>query len=169
MVLEDPNKSRKVTKEVLKAGAVETALNTFGILRDLAGDFQRQDAFFKYKVLVLALWAILCTTSVTIGCPGGGVTNDIGARLVVAGEATRPIYMVKNDTASKWTDVEITVNGQWRTTAAEIGANGDVTLVPKLLINPSGESAPNDLKVNEIFVRSAEGEALLMRGGRVME
>jgi hypothetical protein len=161
-----PEPPKKVTADALKATALETVLNSAGILRDLAGDFQRQDSFFKYKALVILSWLALSTTSIVVGCPGGGVSNDISARLVVAGDAARPVYMVKNDSSDKWTDVEVTVNGRWRTTAGEVESHGDLTLVPRLLINPEGESASGDLRVTEIDVRTAEGEAALMRGGR---
>jgi hypothetical protein len=150
-----PEPPRRVTADVLKAGAWETVLNSAGILRDLAGDFGRQDAFFKYKVLVIVAWLGLSTTSIAIGCPAGTVDNEITARLVVAGDARRPVYMVKNDSSDAWTNVEITVNGRWRTTAGEIAAHGDLTLVPRLLINPEGEAATSDLPVTEIVVRTA--------------
>lgn len=164
-----PEPKQKITADVVKATAVETLLNSFGILRDLAGDFQRQEKFFKYKVLVLVCWLGLSTTSILVGCPAGGVTNDIHARLVVAGDASRPVYMVKNDAADKWTEVEITVNGKYRTTATEIASDGDLTIVPRLLIDSSGEAAPSDLKIFDIDVRSAEGDAVLMRGGQALK
>lgn len=155
--------------DVIKAGALETVLNSAGVLRDLVGDFQRSDAFFKYKLLVIVLWLGLSTTSIAVGCPAGGVGNDISARLVVAGDASRPVYMVKNDSSDKWTDVEVVVNGRWRTTASEITAGGDLTIVPRLLTNPEGEEATSELKVVDIDVRAAEGEASLMRGGRAIK
>jgi hypothetical protein len=161
-----PEPPQKLTADAVKATAVETVLNSAGILRDLAGDFQRQDKFFKYKALVLVLWAVLCTTSATIGCPRSGDGNAISARLVIAGDASRPVYMVKNDSADKWTDVEVTVNGKWKTTAAEVGAGGDLTLTPRLLVNAEGESAPAELKVSEISIKNTDGEATLMRGGQ---
>jgi hypothetical protein len=161
-----PEPPRKVTKEMIQATAVETMLNSAGVLRDLVGDFQRKDAFFKYKILVVFLWLGLSTTSAVVGCPGAGPTNEISARLVIAVDASRPVYMVKNDSTEPWTNVEITVNGKWRTTASEIAAHGDLTLSPRLLINPEGESAPETLKVSDIEVRSAEGEASLMKGGQ---
>jgi hypothetical protein len=160
---------QKITADVVKATAIETVLNSAGILRDLAGDFQRQDKFFKYKVLVLVLWASLSTTSAVVGCPRGGALNEISARLVVSSGSGRPVYMVKNDSTDKWTDVEITVNGKWKTTASEIAPNGDVTITPRLLIDTQGEMAPPDLNVSDITVRAAEGEAALMHGGRPAE
>jgi hypothetical protein len=164
-----PPEPKGRTADVIKAGALETVLNSAGVLRDLVGDFQRSDAFFKYKLSVIVLWLGLSTTSIAVGCPATGAGNDISARLVVAGDASRPVYMVKNDSPDGWSNVEVVVNGRWRTTASEITAGGDLTIVPRLLINPEGEEATSDLKVLDIDVRSAEGEAHLMRGGRPLK
>lgn len=164
-----PEPKQKLSADVVKATAVETLLNSFGILRDLAGDFQRQEKFLKYKVLVLVCWLGLSTTSAIVGCPASGAANEIHARLVKAGDASRPVYMVKNDAADKWTDVEVVVNGKYRTTAAEIASDGDLTIVPRLLVDSSGGAAPPDLKIFDIDVRSAEGDAVLMRGGQVLK
>ena len=160
--------AQKLTADSVKATAVETLLNSAGILRDLVGDFQRQDKFFKYKALVIVAWAALCTTSATVGCPRTGDSNAMGARLVIAGDANRPVYMVKNDSSDKWADVEVTVNGKWKMTAAEVGPSGDVTLTPRLLINTDGEPAPSELKVMDIMVKTSEGEAALMHGGQAL-
>ena len=164
-----PEPDKKITADAVKATAIETVLNSTGILRDLVSDFQRQDKFFKYKALVLVVWATLCTTSVSVGCPRGGASNDMSARLVIAGELCRPVYMVKNDSSDKWTDVEITINGKWKTTAAEIPGNGDLTLTPRLLINAEGEPAPAELNITDITVKSSEGEAALMHGGHALK
>ena len=116
---------RRITGEMMRVATADTALNAAGVLRDTWDDFKTSDRYFKYKALVIFCWLALSVTSVGVACPssGFGSTNDVGARLVVAGEANAPIYMVKNDSPDTWQDVEMLVNGKYRSTASAIASN----------------------------------------------
>lgn len=162
-----PDGPRRVTGEYLRAGATETVLNGAGLLRDVWDDFRSSDRYFKYKAGVLVCWLVLTVTSIGVACPTSGFrTSSMGARLVVAGEASAPIYMVKNDGKAPWQDVEVIVNGQYRSTAAQIDSNADVTLSPVVLFDEKGGRAPADLRITEIVVQIGDDRVTLLEGGQ---
>lgn len=162
-----PDIPRRVTGEFLKAGAQDTALNVAGLLRDTWDDFRNSDRFFKYKAAVLICWLVLTVTSIGVACPASSFrTGSMGARLVVAGEANAPIYMVKNDGKEPWQDVQVIVNGQYKSTAAQIDPNADVTLSPVVLFDEKGARAPSDLRISQIIVQIGEDQVLLLEGGQ---
>ncbi len=165
-----PDLPRRVTGEFLKAGATDTALNAAGLLRDTWDDFKNSDRYFKYKAGVLVCWLLLTVTSIGVACPGSGMrTGSMGARLVIAGDAAAPIYMVKNDGKEPWQDVQVIVNGQYRSTAAQIDPNADVTLSPVVLYDEKGGRAPSDLKIREIVVQIGDDAVTLLQGGQPAE
>lgn len=159
---------KKETKQRLKEGAADTLLNSVSILGEVLEDFRTSDRFFKYKALVLTLWFALTVGAFGVACPNEGPTNDIDAKLVVSGDATNPIYMVKNESKDAWENVEIVVNGGYRSTMATMEAlGGNVTLSPAVLFDADGKRAPSTLQVTDITVEVREPEAsvVLLKNG----
>ncbi len=159
---------KALTREALQEGFADTVLNSVSILGEVIEDFRSSDRFFKYKALVLVTWFGLTVGAFGVACPSRGPANDINARLIISGDATNPIYMVKNDSGDKWLDVELIVNGTWRSTTSEIEANGgSVTLSPAVIFDAKGNRAPPTLRITDIEVHSNEPEAtvVLLKGG----
>ncbi len=159
---------KALSKERLREGAVETLINSVSILSEVIDDFRSSDRFFKYKALVLATWAFLSVSSVAVACTGHGPANDIGAALIVGGDSSRTIYMIKNEGLAPWKDVEIIVNGGYRSTLSQVEANGgSVTLSPAVLFDGQGNKAPAKLSITDIELRTTEpeGKANLLVGG----
>lgn len=157
-----------VGKAVLQERLVDTLLNSGATLSELVEDFRSSDRFFKYKFAVLVVWGVLFTSSLTVACGQRGPTNDIHAVLVRAGEATHPIYLVKNDSSGPWQDVEVLVNGAYRATSASLEANGgSITLSPAILYDESGNLAPSSLMVTDIVVSVIDPSetVVLLRAG----
>lgn len=152
-----PEPVKKLDKTAIKEGAVDTLLNSFSILSEIAEDFRTSDRFFKYKAAVLVVWALLSITSVGVSCAGQGPSNDISAVLVVGGDSSRPIYLVKNESLEAWQDVEVLVNGKYRATLAQMEANGgSIALSPAVLFDSAGAKAPSDLHITDILVNVSE-------------
>lgn len=159
---------KKITRERLQEGAVDTLLNSVSILGEVIEDFRRSDRYFKYKALVLTLWLFSAVGAFGVACPSTGPSNDIHATLIVSGEANSPIYMVKNDSSDAWQGVEIIVNGAYRSTMNQLSAEGgSATLSPAVLFDADGKRAPARLSINDIVVkvREPEGEVKLLAGG----
>ena len=85
---------------------------------------------------------------------------------MIAGDASAPIYMVKNDSPETWQDVEVLVNGKYRSTASQIASNHEITLSPIILYDEAGTRAPNGLKITDINLKigAEEGVPLLQNG-----
>ncbi len=161
-----PAPSGRISGAKLKEGAADVVLNGVSILGDVMEDFRRSDRFFKYKALVLGIWVLLSITSVMVACPGGpSQSNSFGARLVVAGTAKEPIYMVKNDSDKQWVNVEVVVNEHWHATADHIDANGEWVLSPVLLFDSTGHPADPALKVSDIDVKVGDDAVTVFKNG----
>ena len=147
----------------IREGAADTLLNSFSILGEVVEDFRSSDRFFKYKAMVIGLWFLLAIGSFGIACPSSGPSNDISAVLVVSGD----IYMVKNDGSEPWQDVEIIVNGAYRSTMSQVAGGGNATLSSAVLFDEQGKRAPSKLTITDIVVkaRDPEAEVTLLRGG----
>ncbi|MCC6336672.1 MAG: hypothetical protein IT380_22115 [Myxococcales bacterium] len=161
---------KKAAREKLKEGAADTILNSVSILGDVLEDFRTSDKFFKYKAMVLTLWFALTVGAFGVACPtNDGPSNEIEARLVV-GDGSPPVYMVKNESADAWENVEIVVNGGYRSTMATMEANGgNVTLSPAVLFDANGKRAPSTLAITDITVQVGDPEAtvVLLKGGEI--
>lgn len=166
-----PPPPKALDKKAIKEGAIDTLLNSVSILSEIAEDFRTSDRFFKYKAFVLVGWLMLSMTSIGVACGGQGPSNDIGAVLVVGGDASRPVYLVKNDSLEAWQDVEVLVNGQFRATLAQMEANGgSIALSSAVLFDQNGAKAPTNLTITDIVITVSEPNetATLLEGGRVV-
>jgi hypothetical protein len=161
-----PEERKKLTKAALREGAIDVLLNSFSILREVAEDFRSSDRYFKYKALVLSTWLMLVATSVGVSCAGATLGNSFGARLIIAGDNVDRAYMVKNDSDDEWQSVQITVNGKYFVTAAQLRPYGDISLSPRLMFDEAGKEAPPNTVISEIHISCNEGETYLLRGGR---
>jgi len=153
--------------ERLREGAIDTLLNAASILKEMVQDFRNSDRFFKYKAVVVAAWFVLSSTSIGVACSGGETTNALGARLVIAGDAREPIFMVKNDSERAWQDVEVVVNGAYRSTTTTVSPRDALTLSPVILFDASGKPAPRGLTISDIRVSARDPDedvSLLISG-----
>lgn len=160
------------TKERLREGATDTVLNATTILGEMIEDFRNSDRFFKYKAGVVFVWLLLTVTSLGVACPPADQSsNDLEARIIANRTEATPIFMVKNDGATPWENVLITVNGKYRATMTRIeGSGGNVTLTGAVLFDDDGKRAPSSLVITdiELKVEEPEGSATLLRGGEVL-
>jgi hypothetical protein len=157
-------------KRPLTENAVDAALNVKATLSSLADDFRRADKYFKYKIFIVTVWALLAVGAFGIACPKRNLANTLGAKLVASTDATSPIYMIKNEGQHAWKDVEITVNGRYRATLSVVpGGNGTVTLSSAVLFDERGLKAPSRLHAFDIRMKTREpsAEIVLLRGGEV--
>jgi len=164
-----PTPGRRPTSSRPRDRAADALLNSLAVLGELVEDFKTADRFFKYKALVLALWLASAVGAFGVACPSTATHNDIDARLIVGGEPSAPIYMVKNASDEIWQDVEIIVNRKYRSTLAQLDPEGSLTISSAVLFDATGGRAPTELQVTEIEVQVAEpeGSAHLLKGGAI--
>jgi hypothetical protein len=160
---------KKAARERFKESATDVVLNSVSILGEVLEDFRTSDRFFKYKALVLTLWFALTVGAFGVACPSDGPSNEIDARLVVSGDQANPIFMVKNESNRDWENVEIVVNGEYRSTLATMEKmGGNVTLSPAVLFDANGKRAPSSLHITDItlIVRDPEATVVLLKNGQ---
>jgi hypothetical protein len=160
---------KKAAREQLKESATDIVLNSVSILGEVLEDFRTSDRFFKYKALVLTLWFALTVGAFGVACPSDGPRNEIDARLVVSGDQANPIFMVKNESNRDWENVEIVVNGEYRSTLATMEKmGGNVTLSPAVLFDANGKRAPSSLHITDItlIVRDPDATVVLLKNGQ---
>lgn len=145
----------------------ELVVNLASSLADVIDDFRRADRFFRYKALVIGLWVFSFVVTLAVAYPGESASNDANARLVIAGDADRPVYMITNEGKAPWTDVRITVNGTYQATATTIPPNGYLTLSGAVLFDKGGQRAPDGMAIRDIVldVRSPRSSGALLEGG----
>lgn len=157
----------KLTKEMVKEKAADTALNALGILRDAWADFRASSRFFKYKAGIIAGWLFLSVGSIFVACPSArGPSNELGAHLVTTEVEGRVAISVRNESDEPWKQILVVVNGEYRAAHPPVEPGGMLTVTPKLLATAEGKPAPADLRVMDLEIHTSEGKAHLVRGGR---
>lgn len=155
-------------RSVPPSRARELLPNIQTAVEDLWRDFRAANTYAKYKLGVLLAWLALSALAVAIACPSSGPSNRIGAAFVLAGDADRPVFMIRNTSARAWTDVTIIFNDTYRAAVATLGPSKDMTFSTKQLIGPDGKPAPSNLVASDVEVRTKGGSARLMRGGKAL-
>jgi hypothetical protein len=153
----------------LRSGAESTALNVVAILRETWEDFRNADQYFKYKAVILAVWATLSLLGVVVACPGPSVHRDIslGARLVMGDETEHPALVLHNESDAAWQEVLIIVNGRYRAAISHVEPHAFVTVTPKQLMGDNGKLAPSDLRASDVELRTRKGSAVLLEHGEL--
>ncbi len=146
-------------------------LNGAAAVRDTLSDLRSRDRFFKFKAGIVGAWALLSVTSIGIACPSGALSRsaNLGARLVLAGDDTHPVFTIFNDGTEPWTDVTVIVNERYRAAAARVAPGSNLTLTPGQLLGADGTAAPSDLQVQALEVRTGDGDEVLMADGELSE
>ncbi|MBX5483188.1 MAG: hypothetical protein IRZ16_15310 [Myxococcaceae bacterium] len=155
----------------LKETATDTALNVVGILRDLWTDFRNSDQFFKYKAFIVAAWLVLSGAGFVVACPPStGPSNNIGARIVRGKVLDSTVISVVNDSDDPWEDVVVVVNGVYSSSVPRVPPRDQVpdnrfTVDTKKLRDANNKPPPDSLEIQELYVRTSEGRADLIRHG----
>jgi hypothetical protein len=150
----------------------EILLNSAAMLSAMVDDFRRSDRYFKRKAVVVGAWLFLTASSFAVACPTQVPSNSLEASVVVAGDTSRPVYMLRNEGHRPWREVEIIVNRSFRATLGQIDANGgNFTLSPAVLFDSTGAKAPGNLSITdiELRVRDPDVTTIVLHQGRVIE
>jgi hypothetical protein len=157
----------KDIKQRLKVEAENAALNAVGALADAAKAFNRSSRYFKYRIYIVLAFAFLASSTFWAACPSNPLApqNDLGAVLVIAGDSSRPVYMVKNESNDAWTNVMLIANKEFRAISPRIDAGGNFTITPKQLIGDNGKLAPPDMKIVDLQIKTDDGSNVLLKNG----
>ena len=124
----------------------------------LAEGFRRSDRFFKMRVGVLTGWAALTLLTLSIACPSAGPANSLGADVRVLREAIvgGAQVMVRNDSDEVWTDVTVTLDGEWTYRQPTLRPD-DELVVGTTQFQRGGEALPPDHRPRRLEVECDQG------------
>ena len=156
-------------KQQAKAAVENATLNALSVAKEQWEGFRRSDRFFKYRVLIVGSWLLLSAGTLVAACPTSPFTpkNSLHARLVIAGDASRPVYMVVNDGKKPWQEVLLIVNGEYQATTSRVDAQGNWTLGTKQLLGANGKLMPAGTRIRKMVLRTGDGETVLVEDGEL--
>ncbi len=152
----------------LKSESANVALNALSVVKEKVEDFRQQDRFFKYKAFIVGGWLLLSVTTFGTTCARGvKQMGDFGAKLV---PTTRASVTIMNKSEDPWLDVTILVKDdrgkEWRASVARVDPARDVTFTPKQLLGADGKTAPSDMSIRSVEMRTSEGSTVLLENGK---
>ena len=129
-------------------------------LERLADELRRSDRFFRMRAGVVAGWAILSAITLAAACPPVGPGNSLGAEARVLRESFvgGAQVLVRNDSGDVWTDVVVTLDGEWRYRQATLRPREEIVVSTTLF--RSGELGPAaDYRPRKVEVECSQGSS----------
>jgi hypothetical protein len=128
----------------------------------LAGDLRRSDRFFRMRLGVVVAWAAISGVTLFAACPSSGPANSLGADIQVLRESFvgGTQVMVRNDSDEMWTDVVVTLDGEWRWRQPTLRAK-DQVVVSTAHFRRGQEPPPAEYRPRRLEVECRQGSHAL--------
>jgi len=130
-----------------------------GLAASAAG-WRRAGRHQRLRLGIATAWLALSLLALWIACASGGPVNSLGADVQVLKDSLvgGQQLLVRNESASIWTDVVLTLDGEWRHEQRTMRPNDQVVLSPSSFRRGS-EVAPREYKPRSLTIRCAQGHA----------
>jgi hypothetical protein len=130
-------------------GAYETA----------AGSLRRAGRFQRMRLAIGGGWAALSLLALWIAC-SGGPSNSLGADVRVLKDSMvgGQQLLVRNESSAIWTDVVLTLDGEWRAEQRTMRPHDQIVLSTSSFVRGT-EAAPRDYKPRTLSIRADQGRA----------
>jgi hypothetical protein len=145
------------TKFDLRETVIEAWYGAREVVEGFVSDFSSRDRFFKYKVGIVGVWALLSLTTLGVACPSQGGANRLGARVRPEKVVDQYSILVRNESDVKWDDVRITVNNRYTAYTSHIAPGDHITLTLWQFTGDSGQVPPKGMQPQIIAIRCAQG------------
>jgi hypothetical protein len=123
----------------------------------LASAIGRSDRYLRWRAGVVGAWAVAAAATLVLTCPGDGHANALGAEVQVLGESlVGAQVLVRNDSADVWTDLELTLDGEWRYRHPTLRPR-DQVVVATTQFRRGADTLPADHRPRRLEVRCAQG------------
>jgi len=131
------------------------------IARDLAADvsdsYRKTNRYLRFRAAIVGSWVLLALVSLYTACPSSGPTNELSAEVTLLPETiVGQQISVSNGSREMWTEVKLTLDGQWTHEIRTVRAGQNV-VVGVTKFKRDGASAPQDLKPKTIEIRCDQG------------
>ena len=136
------------------------------IARDLASDvtdqYRETNRYLRLRAAIVGAWVLLALVSLYAACPSSGPTNSLGADVTLLPETIVGQQLsVSNGSREMWTEVRLTLDGQWTHQVRTIRAGQNVVVGVSAFKRDGGATAPPDLKPKKIEIDCDQGSATL--------
>lgn len=147
-------------KETARPDPLAAAQRVKDLARDLAGDladgYRKSSRYVKLRAAVIGGWALLSAVTLWAACPSSGPTNALGAQVQMAEEIIGTQISVWNGSDRLWTDVVLTLDGDWRYATRTV-RGGERVVVATTKFTKDGVPAPRDLRPRTLTVECEQG------------
>jgi len=129
-------------------------------LSDVGREWRRFNRFRRIRIGVVAGWAVVSLVAMWAACPVSGPSNALGADVhvlkdsLVGGEQ----LLVRNESTSIWTDVELTLDDEWKHEQRTMRPHDQVVLSMSQFRRGT-ETAARDFKPKALLIRCQQGRA----------
>jgi hypothetical protein len=129
-------------------------------LERLADELRRSDRFFKMRLGVVAGWVLITAITLVAACPPTGPGNSLGAEARVLRESFvgGAQVLVRNDSDNVWTDVVVTLDGEWRYRQATLRPSEEI-VVPTTQFRRDEASLAPDYRPHRVEVECRQGSS----------
>ncbi len=131
------------------------------IARDLATDvsdtYRKTNRYLRLRAAIVGGWVLLALVSLYTACPSSGPTTELSAEVTLLPETiVGQQISVSNGSKEMWTEVKLTLDGQWTHEIRTVRAGQNV-VVGVTKFKRDGTTAPQDLKPRKIEIRCDQG------------
>lgn len=133
-------------------------------LREATGqlleELRRADRYSRMRAGVVGGWALISLVTLFASCPSAGPGNSLGADASVLGESFvgGAQVMVRNDSGDTWTNVALTVDGEWRYKQPTLRSK-DRAVVPVTQFRRGEDTLPPDHRPRRLDVDCDQGSS----------
>lgn len=131
------------------------------LARDLAADvtdtYRKTNRYLRLRAAIVGSWVLLALVSLYAACPSSGPTNALSAEVTLLPETiVGQQISVSNGSKDMWTEVKLTLDGQWVHEIRTVRAGQNV-VVGVTKFRHDGATAPQDLRPKRIEIRCDQG------------
>lgn len=124
---------------------------------DVTDSYRKTNRYLRLRATIVGSWVLLALVSLYTACPSSGPTNELSAEVTLLPETiVGQQISVSNGSKDMWTEVKLTLDGQWTHTIRTVRAGQNV-VVGVTKFQRDGASAPQDLKPRRIEIRCDQG------------
>ena len=143
------------------AGAIGTlAGQARAGVAEVSRGLRRANRFQRMRIGIVAGWAVVSLVALWISYPGSGPSNSLGADVHVLRDSLGggEQLLVRNESSAIWTDVVLTLDGDWRHEQRTMRPHDQIVLSMSQFRRGT-EAAPRDLKPRSLAVQCRQGRA----------
>lgn len=123
----------------------------------LVAGLRGADRWLRWRVAVVAAWALASAITLAVACPTAGPSNALGAEVQVLRESlVGAQVLVRNDSGDVWTDVLVTLDGEWSYRHATLRPR-DQLVVATSQFRRGADALPADHRPRRLDVRCDQG------------